>query len=112
TVLAGGRDLGLCGSRSPRMTAVAEPAVVVPPAAPSRDRWLAAGFVAPAVLILVTLFVLPLVLLLAGSVLTGAGGSFGEYAKLLGPPFYLGVIWNSLRLALLTTLIALAIGYP
>jgi putative spermidine/putrescine transport system permease protein len=34
------------------------------------------------------------------------------YEKLLGTAFYLRTIWNSLRLALLTTLFTLAIGYP
>ena len=93
------------------MTAVVEP-VVVARAAPSRERWLALGFAAPAIVILVALFVLPLVLLLTGSVLTTAGVSLGEYAKLVSTSYYLGVIWNSLRLAVLTTLIALVIGYP
>ena len=31
---------------------------------------------------------------------------------MLGTGYYLGVIWNSLRLALLTTILALAIAYP
>ncbi|MET0971743.1 MAG: ABC transporter permease [Tardiphaga sp.] len=82
------------------------------PASPNRERWIAAGFAAPAMLILLALFVVPLGFLLAGSVLTGGGVSLAEYAKLLGTSYYLGVIWNSLRLALLTTLIAFAIGYP
>jgi putative spermidine/putrescine transport system permease protein len=77
-----------------------------------RERWLACGLAAPAVAILLGLFVLPLALLLAASVSGPSGFTLAEYGKLLGTSFYLGVIWNSLRLALLTTAIALAIGYP
>jgi putative spermidine/putrescine transport system permease protein len=40
------------------------------------------------------------------------GLTFANYSRLLGTPYYLGVIWNSLRLGLLTTLIALAVSYP
>jgi putative spermidine/putrescine transport system permease protein len=81
-------------------------------ATPNRERWLAAGIAAPALLILAALFVVPLLLLLVGSVRSPAGFTLAEYARLLGTPYYLGVIWNSLRLALLTTVIAFAIGYP
>ena len=93
------------------MTALAVPA---PPAAPARDRerWLAWGFAGPSLAVLALLFALPLALLLAASLSDGSGLSLAEYARLLGTGHYLGVIWNSLRLALLTTLIALAIGYP
>ena len=38
--------------------------------------------------------------------------TLANYRRLLGTPYYLGVIWNSLRLGLLTTLITLAISYP
>ncbi|GGF80935.1 hypothetical protein GCM10007301_46290 [Azorhizobium oxalatiphilum] len=82
------------------------------PARPSRERLVAVALAAPAVLILIFLFALPLAKLLAAS-LTGAEGlTFVEYGKLLGTSFYLGVIWNSVRLALYTTGIALLIGYP
>ncbi|MEH2472306.1 putative spermidine/putrescine transport system permease protein [Nitrobacteraceae bacterium AZCC 2161] len=91
-------------------TAPAATATMLP--SPNRERRLAAGIAAPAIVILAALFVVPLVLLLTGSLLSPAGITFAEYAKLLGTSYYLGVIWNSLRLALLTTLIALAIGYP
>jgi putative spermidine/putrescine transport system permease protein len=77
-----------------------------------RERLLAIGFAAPALIVLLAVFALPLALLLAASVLGPSGISFAGYGKLLGTAYYLGVIWNSLRLALLTTLIALAIGYP
>jgi putative spermidine/putrescine transport system permease protein len=92
------------------MIATVPSAIVAQP--PNRDRRLAAGLAAPAVIILTALFVVPLLLLLVGSVRSPGGFTLAEYARLLGTPYYLGVVWNSLRLAMLTTLIALAIGYP
>lgn len=87
-------------------------AAPVPDKNRDRERLLAIALAAPSMSILLGLFVLPLVLLLAASVSGPSGFTLAEYGKLLGTSFYLGVIWNSLRLALLTTLIALAIGYP
>ncbi|RAI42593.1 ABC transporter permease [Rhodoplanes roseus] len=86
------------------------PSPVVSPA-PDRERWLAIGFATPAALVLVVLFALPLALLFTASVAGPAGLTLSEYAK-LATPHYLGVVWNSLRLALLTTGIAFLIGYP
>jgi putative spermidine/putrescine transport system permease protein len=77
-----------------------------------RDRLAGWGFVAPALVILIALFVLPLVLLFASSVEGPEGFTLEAYGRLFGSAFYLRTIWNSLRLALLTTLFALAIGYP
>jgi putative spermidine/putrescine transport system permease protein len=69
-------------------------------------------FVIPAVTVLFALFALPLVLLFAASVRGPNGPVLDAYEKLFGTAFYLRTIWNSLRLALLTTLFTLAIGYP
>ena len=58
---------------------------------------------------------LPLVILLGNSVLVTTGGeshfSMANFARVLDP-LYLKVIWRSLKLALLTTAICLAVGYP
>lgn len=86
------------------------PSPVVSPV-PDRERWLAIGFAGPATLVLVVLFALPLALLFTASVAGPSGLTLAEYGK-LATPHYLGVIWNSLRLALLTTVIAFLIGYP
>jgi putative spermidine/putrescine transport system permease protein len=51
-------------------------------------------------------------LLLGVSVIGPDGLTFANYRRLLGTPYYLGVIWNSLRLGLLTTIITFAISYP
>jgi putative spermidine/putrescine transport system permease protein len=77
-----------------------------------RERAVAFGFSLPALLILVGVFALPLALLHGVSVIGPDGLTFANYRRLFGTPYYLGVIWNSLRLALLTTLITLAIGFP
>ncbi|NVO17753.1 MAG: ABC transporter permease [Rhodoplanes sp.] len=90
-------------------TAVRTPVTAV--TRPDNDRWLTLGFAAPATVVLALLFVLPLALLLVASVAGPAGFSLAEYGRLT-TPHYLGVIWNSLRLAVLTTGIAFAIGYP
>lgn len=86
------------------------PTAVVSPSG-DRDRWLAIGFAAPAILVLMLLFALPLALLFSASVSGPAGVTLAEYEK-LAAAHYLGVIWNSLRLALLTTVIAFLVGYP
>lgn len=82
------------------------------PRAVHRERWMALALAVPALAVLLALFALPLVKLLTASVSGPSGFTLAEYGKLLGTSHYLGVIWNSLRLALLTTLIALVVGYP
>lgn len=58
---------------------------------------------------------LPLVILLGNSLVVEADGvrhfSMANFARVLDP-LYLNVIWRSLRLALITTVICIAIGYP
>jgi putative spermidine/putrescine transport system permease protein len=77
-----------------------------------RERVVAFGFSLPAILILAGVFALPLTLLLGVSLIGPDGLTYANYRRLFATPYYLGVIWNSLRLALLTTLITLAIGFP
>jgi putative spermidine/putrescine transport system permease protein len=77
-----------------------------------RERAVAVGFSLPSLVILLGVFALPLVLLLGVSVIGPNGFTFANYGRLFGTPYYLGIIWNSLRLALLTTLITLTIGFP
>src|SRR3954465_379395 len=91
-----------------------EAALPAPMAAPSvdRERLAAIGFVLPSFVIIAGVFALPLVLLLGVSIVDANGLTFANYKRLLGTPYYLGVVWNSLRLGLLTTLIAFLISYP
>ena len=93
------------------MTEAALPAPVAAPAV-DRERLTAIGFVLPSFVIIAGVFALPLVLLLGVSVIGANGLTFANYRRLLGTPYYLGVIWNSLRLGLLTTIIAFLISYP
>lgn len=90
-----------------------EAALPAPMAAPlvDRERVAAIGLVLPSFLIIAGVFALPL-LLLGVSIVDANGLTFAHYKRLLGTPYYLGVIWNSLRLGLLTTLIAFLISYP
>jgi putative spermidine/putrescine transport system permease protein len=93
-------ELTLCGIVAARGSAI------------DRDRLAALGLAAPAAVVLAGLFAIPICMLLAVSIWGPTGLSLAAYQKLLGSAYYLGVIGNSLKLALLTTIIALAIGYP
>jgi putative spermidine/putrescine transport system permease protein len=93
------------------MTAAAL-ALPMPKPGGDRERLTALGFALPSLLILAGIFALPLLLLLGVSVIGPDGLTFANYRRLLGTPYYLGVIWNSLRLGLLTTIITFAISYP
>jgi putative spermidine/putrescine transport system permease protein len=86
--------------------------IAEPTKAMDRERVVAVGFSLPSLLILLGVFALPLALLLGVSVIGPDGLTLANYGRLFGTPYYLGIIWNSLRLALLTTLITLAIGFP
>jgi putative spermidine/putrescine transport system permease protein len=66
---------------------------------------------APAVALLALVFVLPLALVLKNSVLTRDGLSLFYFAKFLSDPFYLGILWRTLRLGLLGTLATFLPGY-
>lgn len=80
---------------------------------PNRERRIALAFLAPAVLLLLVLFVLPLLFLLPAGIRAADGGfTLAAYAKLLGDSYYLGIIWNSLKFAGLTTIFAFLLGYP
>ena len=73
-----------------------------------RALWLAL----PALLVLAGLYVAPLAHLIPTSLRDSAGFSLAAYEKILGETYGWRLIWNSLRLGLLTTLITLLIGYP
>lgn len=97
------------------MTAAVE-AAAAPAMAPiisvDRERRVALWLAAPCIVVVALLFILPLVLLLGGSVSGPQGITFAAYARFLGDAYYRHVAWNSLRLALLTTGFAFLIGYP
>ena len=81
-------------------------------------RFVPALLLLPALLALTVLFACPLLFLAWESLhrfsLTGTppGLTFANYARLLGDPFYLGMLGETFRLAGLVALICLVLGYP
>ena len=82
----------------------------IAPRRPAVDRvaWLAL----PGVAYLVVAFAVPLALLLVTSVTRDGRLSVAGYAQFLADPFSWTVILNTLRVALLTTIVCLLAGYP
>jgi putative spermidine/putrescine transport system permease protein len=75
--------------------------------------------VLPSALLFTLFFFLPIGLMAVMSLLTGnpvvaphVGFTTKHYARIVNDPYYLEVIWTTIRIGLLTTLVALAIGYP
>ena len=78
-----------------------------------------AVFILPSGLLFILFFFLPIGLMAMMSFLTGnpvvapnVTFTTRHYARMIGDPYYFEVIWTTIRIGLLTTLIALAIGYP
>jgi putative spermidine/putrescine transport system permease protein len=78
-----------------------------------------AVFILPSSLLFILFFFLPIGLMAMMSFLTGnpvvapnVTFTTRHYARMIGDPYYLEVIWTTIRIGFLTTLIALAIGYP
>jgi len=76
-------------------------------------------FILPSALLFALFFFLPIGLMALMSVLTGnpvvapkVAFTTRHYARMVDDPFYLEVIWTTIRIGLVTTLVALAIGYP
>lgn len=66
----------------------------------------------PGTLYLAVAFAVPLGLLLVSSLYVEGGLSLANYVRFFRDPFSWTVVWNTLRAALLTTAICLAVGYP
>lgn len=80
------------------------------------DTWL---LLLPTLGIFIFFFLLPLFFLFMTSfknfdASTGVGNEWTlqNYIKFMSDPFYLGVVWRTVKIALLTTLITIAISYP
>ena len=68
---------------------------------------------APALVYLAVLYALPLAILLGKSL--SAGGRFPSisgYIEFFSDPFYLNILWRTVRVGLLTTLLTLLLAYP
>ena len=61
---------------------------------------------------LAVVYALPLLLLLVKSIRTADGFSLAEYGAFFADEYNVRVLWRTLRVATLTTLLALAIAYP
>ncbi|MFA6967368.1 ABC transporter permease [Bosea sp. (in: a-proteobacteria)] len=66
----------------------------------------------PAVLYLAIVYGVPLLVLLGRSVMVGGTPSLAPFVGFLSDPFSWIVIWNTVRIAVLVTLVCLVIGYP
>jgi putative spermidine/putrescine transport system permease protein len=66
----------------------------------------------PGVVFMAVAFAVPVILLVVESFTGPQGVTFDGYRKVLGDDYYVGIIWNSIKLALITTLATLLIGYP
>jgi putative spermidine/putrescine transport system permease protein len=77
-----------------------------------RSRSAGLTLAAPALIVLIFLYAAPLAHLLAGSFFDPNGFTLKAYAEVLGDAYGLSLIWNSLRLGLITTGLTLLVGYP
>jgi len=81
------------------------------PARPASRRWLLA---VPAIGFLLIFFALPLIQNAGRSLEleTPNTDAFANYAKLLLDPYYRGVVFETIKLSLFSTLICIVVGYP
>lgn len=63
----------------------------------------------PITLVLVVCFILPMIYVLISSFKEDGSSN---YIKFLTDSFYLGILWNTIKISLITTLICLVFGYP
>jgi putative spermidine/putrescine transport system permease protein len=71
----------------------------------------AAALVLPLLLVTLALFVYPIGQILVTSVFD-RGLTMAHYARALGDPIYLRVLWITVKISLLTTVCCLLLGYP
>ena len=81
-------------------------------AARLRGRSAGLTLAAPALIVLIVLYAAPLAHLLAGSFFGPQGFTFAAYTEVLGDAYGLSLVWNSVRLGLITTGLTLIVGYP
>ncbi|BEV46808.1 ABC transporter permease [Afipia carboxidovorans] len=84
----------------------------LPAAGNSLLRLNAGLLLVPALLFYAALFVWPLVLSTWGSFAPAGQLSLETYAHFFGDEFYRSVLWRSMRISAITTLMTLIIGYP
>lgn len=88
------------------------------PARPGRRIPAVGLLLAPTILYLALLFFAPLAVMAALSVFGFRDGlivrqfTLANYRKLLTDPFYLNILWNTLRVALTVAIVTTVLGYP
>lgn len=68
-------------------------------------------YIAPLLVVMIACFNAPILLMLGWSV-RGAPFTLRYYQELLDTPVYLAVIWTTVRLAIVTTILCSLVGYP
>lgn len=66
----------------------------------------------PAVVLLAVIFLLPLVKLIGDSVITSTGPSLSRYGDLLTDGIFLQVIWRTVWISTIVTVLTVMLGYP
>ena len=66
----------------------------------------------PGLLLLALAFFLPIFQMLGLSVAGPDGPTLANFTKFLGDPYYLGVLWRTVRLSLVITAICALVGFP
>jgi len=83
------------------------------PARERRTRFDSKALLAlPGLLFMTVAFAVPVILLIIESFTGPQGLTLDGYRKVLADNYYVGIIWNSIKLALITTIATLLIGYP
>ncbi|AJY44823.1 ABC transporter permease [Martelella endophytica] len=76
------------------------------------DRAENAFLVAPGLILLALAFFLPIARMLMLSVMGPEGLTLDHFAEFVKEPYYLGVLWRTIRLSFIITLISALIGFP
>lgn len=66
----------------------------------------------PGPVFMLVVYALPIMLLVASSFVVAGSFSLEAYGRVLGDPYYIDIILKTLKLALITTVACLLIGYP
>lgn len=76
------------------------------------DRTESLLLILPGLLLLALAFTVPIGQMLVLSVSGETGFTLEHFARFLTDPFYLGILWRTVRLSLIITLVCAAIGFP
>jgi putative spermidine/putrescine transport system permease protein len=79
---------------------------------PQKRQWQAAALLAPAAMLLLLAFATPLAKVISDSFTIGHSYSFGNYLSLFDTPVFATIVWRTVRISLITTVISLCLGYP